>query len=199
MGSFLQEVGTILVNKIDRMKTKLIFLITVATFSVQAFAIQHNKDRQIHFQMQTQISLDNWSFKYCPPDSVVIEKQDSISDSEVDFEVQEDSVAIICWGGGSDAEFPGGMSAMGQFLMENIVINQSDSSQMMAGCQAVWVQISIDETGQITDVVVVKSAGNELDNAVIKVIKAMPKWIPATYKGENISTNYTLPIQIYLN
>jgi TonB family protein len=175
------------------MKTKLIFLITVATFSVHAFAMQHSKDRQIQFQMQTRIRIDQ--FNFFPPDSIVIAEQDSVAE----IEIQTDDKAILCIGGGSDAEYPGGMVAFGQYFMQNLVINQSDSSQVKAGCQTVWVKFTIDEKGEVIDPLVVKSAGNELDNAVLKVFKTMPRWIPAVFKDENISTNYTLPIQIYLN
>ena len=100
---------------------------------------------------------------------------------------------------GKEADFPGGWVAFNQYFMENLVLIESDSSQVIGGCQSVFVRFSIDETGIVLDPVIVKSAGNELDKAVIKVIKAMPRWVPATCKGENISTNFTLPIQIYLN
>jgi TonB family protein len=181
------------------MKTKLIFLITVATFSVQAFAIQHNKDKQFHVQMQTQKSVHDWNFKFCLQDTVPAEQKDSIAESEADIEIKDDAKFVCEIGGGSDAHFPGGRAAFNTYIFQNLVLNESDSSRILDGCQTVGVQFTIDETGRITDPIIVKSVGNELDNAVINVIKAMPRWVPASYRGENISMNYTLPIQIYLN
>ncbi len=180
------------------MKTKLIFLIIVITFGVHAIAMQHHKSKQFQPEIQTQNLIDNWNFKFLPSDSVIIDEQDTSFINE-EITLLKDSKAIVEFGGGSDAEFPGGMTAFMNYFNNQLIIPQSDSSLLRAGCHKVIVNFSINEMGEIKDLVITESTENELNNAVLQVFKGMPRWIPGTYNGENISTNYLLPVQIYLN
>lgn len=180
------------------MKTKSIFLITVITFGAHTKAMQQHKGKKFQLEIQTQNLFDNWNFKFLPLDSVRIDRQDTLLTNE-ETELLKDSRAIICFGGGSDAEFPGGMTAFMSYFNNHFTIPESDSSSLSVGCHKVVVSFSINEIGEINDLRVVESTENELNNAVLQVFKQMPAWIPGTYKGENISTNYLLPVQIYLN
>ena len=41
---------------------------------------------------------------------------------------------------------------------------------------------------------IVTSGGLKFDNEVVRVVKKMPKWIPALQNGINVPVNYLLPV-----
>ncbi len=69
-----------------------------------------------------------------------------------------------------------------------------------AGIQGrVICQFVVSETGEIKDVVVVRSIDPNLDKEAIRVIQNMPKWIPGNQRGRAVRVRYTLPINFKLN
>jgi protein TonB len=46
----------------------------------------------------------------------------------------------------------------------------------------------------VKDVAVTKSVDPLLDKEAVRVISAMPKWIPAKHNGERVDAKYTLPV-----
>jgi hypothetical protein len=48
--------------------------------------------------------------------------------------------------------------------------------------------------GEICDVRITSKPHKYLDNELIRVIKMMPKWIPATNGGQNVDSYYMLDI-----
>lgn len=89
-------------------------------------------------------------------------------------------------------EFPGGRSAMRQFIATNIRYPQYAFNQGITG--TVEVSFSISETGQLGNYKIHKSVNNELDAEAMRIIKKMPKWSPGKVAGEPTSMNFILPI-----
>ncbi len=89
-------------------------------------------------------------------------------------------------------EFPGGRSAMRQFIATNIRYPQNAFNQGITG--TVEVSFSISETGQLGNYKIHKSVNNELDAEAMRIIKKMPKWSPGKVAGEPTSMNFILPI-----
>lgn len=52
----------------------------------------------------------------------------------------------------------------------------------------------IKEDGTSVTVIVEQSAWSALDKEIVRVVKAMPKWIPAIHNNKPIRAKYTLPI-----
>ena len=52
--------------------------------------------------------------------------------------------------------------------------------------------------GSITDVKVVQSAHSTLDREAIRLVKAMPKWIPGKQNGNTVRAYFTQPIRFVL-
>jgi protein TonB len=50
----------------------------------------------------------------------------------------------------------------------------------------------VRKTGQITDVQVSRSVHPLLDEEAMRVVRSMPKWIPANFRGQAVSTPYEL-------
>lgn len=95
-------------------------------------------------------------------------------------------------------EFDGGIEALYKFLGENIVYPEAAKKDSIQG--RVILQFIVDRDGSIQDVVVVKSSGNSLlDEEAIRLVSAMPKWIPKKEKGQPVRSKYTLPIVFKIN
>ncbi len=63
------------------------------------------------------------------------------------------------------------------------------------GISKVIVSLVINENGQVTDPVIVRSLDKELDKEAIRIIKSMPHWIPGEHKGKKVKVRFTLPVQ----
>jgi TonB family protein len=64
----------------------------------------------------------------------------------------------------------------------------------------VEVRFIVDETGNISNIEVVKSVHPELDAEMVRLVKAMPKWKKSAMdKGKAVKSYYTLPMKFSLN
>lgn len=63
------------------------------------------------------------------------------------------------------------------------------------GISRVIVSFVINENGQVTDPVIVRSLDKELDKEAIRIVKSMPRWIPGEHKGKKVKVKFNLPIQ----
>jgi len=57
----------------------------------------------------------------------------------------------------------------------------------------------IETDGSISTVKVLRGVGHGCDVEAVRVVKAMPKWIPGTQRGKPIRVSYNLPIKFSLN
>ena len=63
------------------------------------------------------------------------------------------------------------------------------------GISRVIVSLVINENGQVTDPVIVRSLDKDHDKEAIRIIKSMPRWIPGEHKGKKVKVRFTLPVQ----
>ena len=92
--------------------------------------------------------------------------------------------------------FPGGPSALMQYLSSNIkypVVAEENGVQGRVVCTFV-----VEKDGSITDVKVVKSVDPSLDKEAVRVVKSMPKWIPGKQNGSAVRVKYTVPVTFRL-
>ena len=93
-------------------------------------------------------------------------------------------------------EFPEGIPALTKFLAQNI---KYPADARKAGKEGrVIAQFVVTTDGSIADVKVIRGIDPSLDQEAIRVIKAMPKWKPATEKGKPVNVRYTLPVMFKL-
>jgi protein TonB len=85
---------------------------------------------------------------------------------------------------------------MVEFIYKNLKYPKEAKKNDVEG--RVFLTFVIRRDGSITDIEVVRSAGQILDEAAIDVVKRMPKWRPGQQKGENVSCFYTLPVDFRL-
>ncbi|HEX8427357.1 TonB family protein [Hymenobacter sp.] len=62
----------------------------------------------------------------------------------------------------------------------------------------VMVEFVIQKDGSLTDAKVVKPLGSGLDQEALRLIKAAPKWTPATYQGQPLKQKMVLPVVFQL-
>lgn len=93
-------------------------------------------------------------------------------------------------------QYPGGIQAMMQFVKDNL---QYPEDAKEGGIQGrVVLQFVVDKTGQVTDPKVMRSVSPSLDAEAIRVVKAMPRWIPGSQDGEVVAVRYVLPVSFSL-
>ena len=111
-------------------------------------------------------------------------------------------------------EFPGGDKAMFKYLSDNLYYPKQARE---AGIQGrVLVGFVVEADGRITEVKTVRfvpvidskekskpatiamNLQKELEDEAIRVVKAMPKWIPAQKDGHAVRSKYVLPVTFRL-
>ena len=92
--------------------------------------------------------------------------------------------------------FPGGLSALNQYLSNNVkypVVAQENGVQ-----GRVVVSFVVERDGSITDVKVVRSVDPSLDREASRVVSSMPKWIPGKQNGSPVRVKYNVPVSFKL-
>jgi len=91
-------------------------------------------------------------------------------------------------------EYKGGLDSLYKFLHRNI------KSSKDKGQGNVYVRFVVEKDGTITRPNILKSLTNSkaLDAEVLRVIKKMPKWIPARNNGQTVAVYMTIPITFRL-
>ena len=92
--------------------------------------------------------------------------------------------------------FPGGPSALMQYLSSNIKYPVVAEENGVQG--RVIVTFVVEKDGSITDVRVVKGVDPSLDKEAQRVVKGMPKWIPGKQNGSAVRVKYTVPVTFRL-
>jgi hypothetical protein len=63
----------------------------------------------------------------------------------------------------------------------------------------VFIELSIDKTGQVHEVKIAKGMGYPYDQEAIRLIKENPNiWQPAEHRGKKLDSTLVLPVQFFL-
>jgi len=93
-------------------------------------------------------------------------------------------------------QFPGGDTALIKWVSNNIQYPVESAEKGIQG--RVVLRFVITPDGSIDDVEVVKSLDSLCNNEAIRVVKMMPKWIPAKQNGNPVYVRYALPVTFKL-
>lgn len=96
-----------------------------------------------------------------------------------------------------EAEFPGGIEAMMNFINENVRYPQSSIEMGEQG--RVFISFVVDTVGVISNIKVEKGISDSLNAEAIRVIQTMPKWKPAILADKPINEMVRLPINFSLS
>lgn len=96
------------------------------------------------------------------------------------------------------AEFPGGMQGLGQFLSSNL--RYPPTAQKASAEGKVFLSFVVCTDGTLCDYEVLKSVHPDLDEEAVRVVKQMSgKWIPGVQRGRKVRVKYNLPINFSLH
>ena len=150
-----------------------------------------------------------------PVKKILIEGQEVYNNDDPIFEVTEEP-----------AQYPGGQAALMQFLAQNIRYPKIAAENGVQG--RVLVQFVIEKDGSLSNFAVVKKSGDiitknaqsgitinaqgtvteenkipqeafdALNAEAVRVLREMPKWIPAKQRGQVVRLKYTIPVTFRL-
>lgn len=86
--------------------------------------------------------------------------------------------------------FPGGETAMMQYLRDNIKWPEGNTTS-----GRVIVGFVVKKDGSIGDVAVKRSVNPVVDAEAVRVVSSMPRWTPGKSDGKPVDVQYLLPIQ----
>ncbi len=93
-------------------------------------------------------------------------------------------------------EFPGGEAALNKYLHNSV---HYPTIAMENGIQGkVFISFVVDTNGSISNAKVTRPVDSSLDKEAMRVVKAMPKWIPGKQNGEAVRVSFTVPINFVL-
>ena len=89
--------------------------------------------------------------------------------------------------------FEGGDQELLRYLGDNLKYPKIAMDVNAEG--TVYLQFVVEADGNIAEVTVLRSVFEPLDQEAIRVIKAMPKWLPGRQNGKSVRVLYTIPIK----
>ena len=93
-------------------------------------------------------------------------------------------------------QFPGGSKAMREYLKTNMRYPQIAKENGIQG--RVILQFVVDETGKVRDPKILRSVDPALDAEAIRLVEAMPRWMPGMQDGKAVAVRYTIPVMFSL-
>lgn len=94
------------------------------------------------------------------------------------------------------AEFPGGLDSMYAYIQKNLVYPEKAKAEGIEG--RVFVTFTIEKDGSISNILIKRAIGGGCEEAVVEMIKNMPKWNPGKQKGKPVRCQFNLPIKFEL-
>ena len=88
--------------------------------------------------------------------------------------------------------YPGGEGDLDKYLRDNIIYPKVARELGIEG--TVIIHFVVNKNGAITDVTAQRSPHKSLSDEAIRVVKAMPKWVPGKQNGKAVNVNFVLPI-----
>lgn len=99
-----------------------------------------------------------------------------------------------------DPKYAGGEEAMTKYLQDNLKYPESARSEGVEG--TVYVDFVVDKKGVVRDVTATENTLAEVDSTLIteaiRVVSAMPAWLPGTQGGKPADVAYSIPITFEL-
>ena len=89
--------------------------------------------------------------------------------------------------------FRGGKKALFDYLRKNLKYPEQAKKRGIQG--RVFVNFIVETDGSITNAKVLKGIGYGCDKEALRVVNAMPKWIPGKHQGKYVRFSFNIPIK----
>lgn len=111
--------------------------------------------------------------------------------------VNKNEAPLYVPGAPGTPNFPGGPEALNKFIAENIKYPKKAKRKGIQG--TVYIDFMISRTGKVSEVQVVKGIknGELLEEEALRVMRAMPDWIPDPKEPKQV--RMTIPVRFVLN
>lgn len=122
-----------------------------------------------------------------PPTEVLLKSEPISSDENTVYQVVDEL-----------PEFPGGVAALKIYLEENLKYPESAKKARIEG--KAYLQFIVSKKGNISNVKVMRGIMDcpECDAEAVRVVKAMPQWMPGKIQGKVVNSVYHLPVKFQL-
>lgn len=94
------------------------------------------------------------------------------------------------------ARFPGNSVSMDIFIKENLKYPRKAKKEGKEG--KVVISFEVGLFGDISNIKIVESLGEDFDKEAIRLIEKMPDWIPAEHKNNRVNVRVQIPIEFRL-
>ena len=95
-----------------------------------------------------------------------------------------------------DAQFPGGQAALLKYIRENTKYPAIALEQDVQGM--VILRFVVERDGRVGDIEVKKSLSVECDREAVRVIKSLPRFVPARKEGRPVRKWFTVPVRFMI-
>ena len=120
----------------------------------------------------------------------------NLSFSQDVIKVRKDSLSETIFISEPMPKYPGGEKELFKFL--SIQFKYPDFAKNNGITGKVYVRFTIDTTGKVIDVKVIKGLGYGCDEEAIRIIKLLPNWVPAKRNGKAVKVRIGFPINFNL-
>jgi periplasmic protein TonB len=161
------------------------------------------------FENVSLTSINN-NESYADADTVEVESAEAITDSvyQGDKDAVQNAVVAgesdvateeVIDASRSDAEYPGGMLALSKYIVEHLKYPEDERKKGIHGTCKVQFVVNIDGSISIPTIITPIKNGTKCNKEALRVIKAMPHWVPATINGKDMPSVVSLPIKFELD
>ena len=91
-------------------------------------------------------------------------------------------------------EFKGGAQNLSKYIAENFVYPADAKRRSVDG--KVEIEFTVEKTGDLSYIGVVKGLDYSVDEAIVELFKAMPRWNPGTKNGIPVRYKLRMPLNI---
>lgn len=138
--------------------------------------------------------LANYVYVFKKGDNDIYSKKEQNEKESKSKEEQNESESNKIFNGDDvdqQPSFPGGTNALNTFILSNLKYPVFAQEKGIQG--RVVVKFIVEKDGSISNVEVNRSVDPDLDNEAMRVVKAMPKWIPGQINGKAIKVECSHP------
>lgn len=115
---------------------------------------------------------------------------------EIETAAKPDNSEYLPYGLQKAPAFPGGDQELLKYLAENIKYPPMARENNIQG--TVVLSFLIGKDGKVSDVSVLNEIGGGCGKEALRVVKAMPPWIPGEANGHAVKVRYSLPVRFRL-
>ena len=94
-------------------------------------------------------------------------------------------------------QFRGGQTTLQRFIYNRMQYPERAKREKIQG--DVVIGFVVDEKGECSNFKVLKGIGGGCDEEALRVLREMPRWIPAKDRGKTIAVDMQMPVSFRLN